>query len=308
MLPQNQPPCSLSSCPQQVLFNQGMQPINYSYPMFQPFQPVNQPLNYSYQPPQYNQPSMIDTELNDLKKEVLQLKYQLSCLKEIADEQLDHIKILVNKVDSIPQPKCTVNKRKAELETVETVNKRYKQPVNYSQIHSGNSPTLTSSDSSVEKPVVKITDEVININTGLDLSDLLEKTNEDMFEDGDYYIDKTKTNVVKAKTSDNWIIHIDIITTDKETGRKVFTPKKMALASDLFDHLLTTSSNLSALINKKLKKNVHFLLTNVPYFNSRRLLLTKKGIEELINQFSLKGQSFDPKDMAVWKGMIEELQ
>ncbi len=315
MLPQNQPPCTLDNCPQHLSFYQANQPINYSYSGFQTFQPFQQPIHYSYQPPQpqYTKPSIVDTELNNLKNEVLQLKHQLSCLKEIADQQLESIKMIATKVDSIPQyqpqiqSESTVNKRKLDVEPVETVNKRVRQTVNYSEIHSGNSPLIISTTT---KPVVEITNEVedINTNSSLCLSDLLEKTNEEMFEDGDYYIDKKKTNVVEAKNSNNWIVYVDFVTTDKDTGRKVITTKKMALASDLFDHLFTNNSTLSILINKKLKKSVHFILTNVPYFNSRRLLLTGKGIEELVNVLSLKGHSFDPKDMAVWKSMIEELK
>jgi hypothetical protein len=310
--PQYTTPSTLDNCSQQISFNQGNQPINYSYSGFQTFQPFQQPIHYSYQPPQpeYTKPSIVDTELNNLKNEVLQLKQQISCLKEIADQQLESIKMIVTKVDSIPQfqpqiqSKSTINKRKPKIEPVETVNKRVRQTVNYSEKHSGNSPLIISTTT---KPVVEITNEVedINTNSSLYLPDLLEKTNEEMFEDGDYYVDKSKPNVVTAMNSNNWIVYV---TTDKDTGRKLRTPKKMALASDLFDHLFTNSSTLSQYINRYLKKNIHFILTNVPYFNSEKLLLTRKGIEELINRLSLKGNAFDPKDMAVWKGMIEELK
>jgi hypothetical protein len=292
MLPQN---CNISNCAYQSgpmnLPQAPFQPVNYVYPMFQP-------VNYGYQP----QPTVVDTEINNLKSEILQLKYQLSSLKEIADQQLESIKMLVNKVEAISQPQFIVKKRKSEVSDVEILNKRIRQPVNYNQIHSGNSPKQT-----IAKPVVEISDEVENTSS-LDLSELLEKTNEEMFEDGDYYVDKKKTNVVAATNSNNWIVYVDFVTTNKDTGQKVITQKKMALASDLFDHIFSCSSYLSALINKKLKKSVHFIRTNVPYFNCQRLLLTGKGIEELVNILSLKGHSFDPKDMAVWKGMIEELK
>lgn len=315
MLPQNQSPCTLANCSQKLSFNQGNQPINYSYSGFQPFQPFQQPIHYGYQPPQpqYTKPSIVDTELNNLKNEVLQLKHQLSCLKEIADQQLESIKMLVTKVDSIPQfqpqikSESTVNKRKLDVEPIETVNKRVRQTVNYSEIHSGNSPLIISSTT---KPVVEITDEVedINTNSSLYLSDLLEKTNEEMFEDGDYYVDKKKTSVIASKDDKNWIVYLDFITIDKTTKQKVITQRKMALSADLFDHLFTNSSTLSQYINRYLKKNIHFIRTNVPYFNSERLLLTRKGIENLVNLLSLKGYAFDPKDMAIWKNMIEELK
>lgn len=313
MLPQGQAYCNQANCycmPSQTIQSpQTTQPFSYySYTAYQPFQ--QQSLGFSqavYNP----QLSLVETEIEKLKADVLQLKHQLSSLKEIADDQLKSIKFLTEQLQSSVN---TSNKRKSDNKTVDTINlenspKRSRKDINYNQMLSGSVDKTEKT-----KSVVEITDEPLNRsetqvnNTSLPLSDILDETNEELFAKGDYYIDKKNINVVPTKDNENWIVNLDLITTNKITGHKTITPKKFCIATDLFSHMVTSNTIISNICNKFLKRSIHFITVNIAYFNSNRLLLTKKGLEEFVNVLSFKNYTIQPKDMAIWKNIIEELK
>jgi hypothetical protein len=321
MLPQGQAYCNQANCfcmPQQTIQSpqtiQSIQPTQpfsyYSYMAYQPFQ-HNQPIQSVYKP----QPSPAETEIEKLKADVLQLKHQLPLLKEIADDQLKSITFLT---EQLQYSVNTSNKRKSDNKTVDAINlenspKRSRKDIDYNKIQSGSIDKTEN-----PKSVVEITDEHLNQlenqsetkvnNISLPLSDILDETNEELFAKGDYYIDKNNITVVPTKDNENWIVNLDLITTNKITGHKTITPKKFCIATDLFSHMVTSNTIISNICNKFLKRSIHFITVNIAYFNSNRLLLTKKGLEEFVNVLSFKKYTIQPKDMAIWTNIIEELK